>query len=462
MNNTNNTDDRRRREGVRERGQVLPMFLCFLVVLLLFVGMGIDLGFAYITQARLSKAVDAAALAGMNNYYQGTNPAVAIAKATFAANFSPNTNDAAPGYVTGTPIPSITFSNSYTSTSSNIYLNVSASATNKTFFIGMLNYRTLTVSDTAQATRLPLIMTLVLDHSGSMNPNCQGGSAEGCSYGGLYLPAAVDSFIQDFDPGVDQVAVVSFGSSATYNVPMNSDFQANNGTYSISTAVNDILWDGGTCSVCGLTNALNIENSIGSTATAVKVVVFFTDGMANMITVTSAAPTDVSSPWNVGGYLSGNDQNGQPYPVGFFPTNAVDTQAGQNDCQCENDTQGYCSQTQCPDINRYPKFQSFTGMWTNFTMDAVINDATNRGVLVANQMQQAGMYVFCVGFDPAAGQSADVPDPGFLQAVANDPANLATYNPALPPGSALVTGDGSQLAQVFQLIAAQIQQRLTR
>jgi hypothetical protein len=93
-------------------------------------------------------------------------------------------------------------------------------------------------------------------------------------------------------------------------------------------------------------------------------------------------------------------------------------------------------------------------------MPNIIDDATNQCVLVANMMQQQGMYVFCIGLSAAPG--GDVPDPGFLQAVANDPANPAGYNPALPAGVALITGNGSDLAQLFQLIAAQIQLRLTR
>jgi hypothetical protein len=105
---------------------------------------------------------------------------------------------------------------------------------------------------------------------------------------------------------------------------------------------------------------------------------------------------------------------------------------------------------------------SFDGSTPQFTMDAVINDATNRCILVARQMQQAGMYVFCVGLDAA--QNGDVPDPDFLQTVANDESNpnQAHYNPALPSGVAFVTGNGSDLAQVFQVIAGKIQQRLTR
>ena len=56
---------RSQRTRPREKGQTLLMFVFFMVVLIVFIGLGIDLGFAYITKAELSKGVDAAALAGM-------------------------------------------------------------------------------------------------------------------------------------------------------------------------------------------------------------------------------------------------------------------------------------------------------------------------------------------------------------------------------------------------------------
>ncbi len=90
-----------------ERGQVLVLFACFLTVLLLFVGLGVDLGFAYITQAQLAKAVDAAALAGMGNYYQGSATATTIADNTFTVNFAPNNKQ--PGYIHGTPTVQTSF-----------------------------------------------------------------------------------------------------------------------------------------------------------------------------------------------------------------------------------------------------------------------------------------------------------------------------------------------------------------
>src|SRR5271169_4778006 len=79
----------------RNDGQVLVLFLLFSVVLLLFVGLGIDLGFAYVTKARLSKALDASTLAAVSNYSgadaaNGSPIAKGIATATFYANYGTN------------------------------------------------------------------------------------------------------------------------------------------------------------------------------------------------------------------------------------------------------------------------------------------------------------------------------------------------------------------------------------
>jgi Flp pilus assembly protein TadG len=448
----NHTHEYRQREGARERGQVLVMFACFLVVLLLFVGMGIDLGFAYITQARLSKAVDAAALAAMNNYYQGTALAISIGQATFDANFAPNTNNLSPGYVIGTPTPSITFSNA----GPNVMVNVTASATNKTFFIGMLpvGLTTLGISVGAQATRLPLIMTLVLDHSYSMCPPSQCGSGGIFTGGGEYLPSAVTSFISDFDSNVDQAAVISFGSTWTNDVPMTGQFVTPI-TTDMNYAQNNpgIYWGGGTCSICGLTNALIMENSVAVPAgqQVVKAVVFFTDGLANMITATAVcASASVSQPCNFGGFLASENTD-----VDFFPTNLpADYNDQENNPACSTFSTPAC----CGSMS--DTYLSFDGTPRQFNMGNIIYDATNQCILVARQMQQQGMYVFCIGLNAAS--NGDIPTADFLQTLANDQANLATYNPALPSGVALISGNGADLAQLFQLVAAQIQLRLTR
>src|ERR1700722_5688364 len=79
-----------------EGGQTLLMFVLFVIVLFVFVGLGVDLGFAYITRARLSKAVDSACLSGMRNLYQGQGLAGQIASNAFLINYGASGRDVAP------------------------------------------------------------------------------------------------------------------------------------------------------------------------------------------------------------------------------------------------------------------------------------------------------------------------------------------------------------------------------
>ena len=62
--------------------------------------------------------------------------------------------------------------------------------------------------------RLPVIMTLVLDRSGSMSPSAPIGPCLTGTQGGKYLPAAVTQFINIFDETFDRAAVVTFASSS--------------------------------------------------------------------------------------------------------------------------------------------------------------------------------------------------------------------------------------------------------
>ena len=84
---------RRHKHGSNERGQILPMFAVFLVVVVLFVALAIDLGYAYVTKANLSKALDAAALRGMLNIAKGTATAGNIAASVFTANYQSSGRD---------------------------------------------------------------------------------------------------------------------------------------------------------------------------------------------------------------------------------------------------------------------------------------------------------------------------------------------------------------------------------
>jgi Flp pilus assembly protein TadG len=126
-----------------ERGQVLPLFALLVLVIILFVGFGIDLGFAYVSKANLSKAVDAACLTGMRNLSQGQSQAAAIARSAFNLNYGLSGRDSRPPTIT------INFS---TDANNNTLLNVNATATIKTFFIRILPmWKTMNVGANAQA-----------------------------------------------------------------------------------------------------------------------------------------------------------------------------------------------------------------------------------------------------------------------------------------------------------------------
>ena len=201
-----------------EHGQVWVLFGLAIAVLMVFVGMAIDYGRAYVAKTTLAKAVDAAALTAMKDVNLGTGSlpncsttsgAGAAALEAFNVNFN-----SVPNLSVTTPTPNICFS---TDVNNNTIVNVNATASINTYFIRIAdffggNFNTLSVGATAQAQRNPLIMSLILDVSASMESN--GGSTA--------LAPAVKNFIENFDPGnndsVDWVSVVTFGTYANVNL----------------------------------------------------------------------------------------------------------------------------------------------------------------------------------------------------------------------------------------------------
>jgi Flp pilus assembly protein TadG len=277
-----------------ERGQILLMLAVSLPLLLLFLGLAIDAGFAYITKARLSKAVDAACLTAMKNLAQGTATATTLGTNSFNANYPTTSLDAIPPAVT------IAFG---ADSSGNTLVNVTGTATINTFFIRLLpQFRTVPVACRAQATRAKLVMSVVLDRSDSMNHN--GGSTA--------LPPAVTSFVNYFDDTNDYVAMVSFASNATVDFPIGHSFKT-----PITNKVNAMTFVGGTFGPGGLTLAKAQNDSVVTTANIVKVGVYFTDGKVNIIQQTLSC-NGTPTLYNLGGYDPNNTD------VGFFiPTTGL-------------------------------------------------------------------------------------------------------------------------------------------
>jgi hypothetical protein len=453
----NHLDRIGRRPG--ELGQTIPLLAFLIIVLLMFFGLAIDLGFGYVTRADLSKGVDAAALIGIQNYGLGATAAQNIAVSAFKANYVQTGRDITPPVVTAVlgqdavGDPQIT---------------VTATATLNTLF--MPTWNMFNVSATSTAIRNPVIMSLVLDKSSSMTTN--GGAAA--------LPQAVKDFINLFSGNLDQAEMITFGSTALSSngngssyVPMGTNFNGNNGT--ITNAVSNINFGGHTFSAGGLkiayTDELNAQPLVQG-QNPQKVVVFFTDGWAN--TIQQALPTcSVQTPVNFGGYDATNFStapNGPPTTVDFW-----DPTTGGGLCTVNGGATPNCANFSCPAGTTFtPAAPGNLGQFTRYN---VTTDAQYQAVQQANQMRFQGMSVYAIGL-------GGVINPTFLYQISNDcingPQNGVPCNSSIPQGETVFvpdcpqgtgdTGGGNQvqaaqcsaeLDRAFQYIAQRILFRLT-
>jgi Flp pilus assembly protein TadG len=418
----------RSRNRKNERGQIVVLVAVCLTVMLLFMALAIDAGLAYVTKAKLSKAVDAACLTAMKNLAQGQTTARTLAINSFNGNYRASSLDSS--------APSITVSFS-TDAYGQTLVNVSATATIRTFLMRLLpQYQTFSVSDSAQATRGKLVMSLVLDRSGSMTGN--GGSTA--------LPPAVTTFINYFDNNNDEVAMTSFASNATVDVAIGYQFIT-----PITNAVNAMKsnFTGGTFGPGGLTlaKAQNDSVSIPVGQNAVKVVVYFTDGYVNTIQDYLSC-SGTSTLYNFGGYDSGST------------VDVFDITTGTSIATYDGVSKWTPSNTCLKNVTKFTS--AIDGKLKSLTRTNVTADAQYRALQTATAMraENPGMLVYSIGLGTNVDQA-------FLQQIANDPAS-STYNASQPVGQAVFASNcpssqcTAQLQQVFQIIAAKILLRLTQ
>jgi len=416
----------RNRSRENERGQVVLLVAVCFTVMLLFMALAIDVGFAYVTKAKLSKSVDAACLTAMRNLAQGQTIARNLAINSFNGNYKVSGLDQVP------PTVAISFTtDSYGQT----LVNVNGAATIRTFFMRMLpNYQTFSVNDSAQATRGKLVMSVVLDRSGSMAGN--GGSTA--------LPPAVTTFINYFDNSNDEVAMISFASNATIDVPIGYNFIT-----PITNAVNAMKIAGGTFGPGGLTNAKTQNDSVAVLPgqNTVKVVVYFTDGYVNTIQDKLSCSGTLTL-CNYGEYDSGN------WVDVFDPTSGTSLATYDG-------VSSWTPSNTC--LKNVTKFTSaINGQLKSLNRTNVTADAQYRALQTATAMrtENPGMYIYSIGLGNSVDQA-------FLQQIANDPAS-STYDPTQPVGQAVFASNcpssqcSAELQQVFQTIAAKILLRLTQ
>jgi len=188
---------------------VLILFAVTLVVLMGFVGLALDSGSGYLAQAKLSSAVDGAALAGSMAAAQGDDQAAQRQNAIAAINsfFHANYPDHSFGMTPVLSTPNVTFGSD-----GSIAVEVKATAHGSTSFMRVLGKDELTVSAMAGSSRRPIDLALSLDVSMSLILSSE------------WQPVTVGTtnFFRQMSPQADRASITLFGSEAVVAVPFDT------------------------------------------------------------------------------------------------------------------------------------------------------------------------------------------------------------------------------------------------
>jgi len=250
----------------RQDGFALVYMATVLTGLVLFSGLAVDTGRAYMVKAQLTKAVDGAALAAARNLNLGNPQAEAVR--IFKANFPP-------GYLgTDTSVDPTTqtgfFASRVERTTGVNTVTVTASAVLPTTFMRLASLDDVTVSSTGEATRRMVDLSLVLDVSSSI---------------GSGWPAVRDAaraFANAFDSANDRFALITYGNGATVLDAMPSSRGFNKTKVKSDIATN--LPGGSTAMVEGLYRGWDELRTVPRGAqSGLRVIVLFTDGASNSV-----------------------------------------------------------------------------------------------------------------------------------------------------------------------------------
>jgi len=247
-----------------ERGVVMIYMAIALTAMLLFSGLALDSGRAYVVKAQLSKAVDGAALGAARALNSGDprGEAVRIFKANFPAGYlgtltstDPTTD---PGFFTSTVDPTTGINT----------VDVKATAVLPTTFMRLADFNTVSVFSEGQATRRMVDLSLVIDVSSSI----------GSKWSTVH-DAAVQ-FIDSFDALHDRFALITFsnGSQVIDQMPSSRGFNKTK----LENDVPSTLPGGSTLMVEGLYHGWDELRTVpAGSQSGLRVIVLFTDGASN-------------------------------------------------------------------------------------------------------------------------------------------------------------------------------------
>lgn len=400
-------DLRRLTRRVRnERGTVLALVAVSLIGILGIAGLALDSARAYVTRAQLSRAVDAAALAGASSLRLGQAQAQVRLVALAAAN----------GVVPGENATSLSYQFG-TNAEGEATVEVTALRTMPTTFMRVLGRDQVTVGSVAEATVPPLDLTLVLDQSGSL----------GFMNAFDDLQDASKTFVGNFSETLDQMGLISFSNRAQELVPLDQPFNS-----AITTQINALSSVGYTNTGEAMRLAYEQMQSAAVRDRAVRVVVFFTDGR----------PTAFR-----GQVDNGANTDDRIAAVSWATSSRV---------------AGYWDDPDQVSMTSYPSFDGCVnvvacGPWVE---QSVRQKALDYGAEWANAIRDDGVFIYTIGLgNPAASDPLQVPDNNYLRLLANEDGVASSGQ---PQGSYYFAPTAAELDDVFKAVAQDILVRLTQ
>jgi Flp pilus assembly protein TadG len=458
-----------------QNGQVLVFLALSMVVLLGITGLAIDAGVAYGVKAKLSSAVDAAALAAADATGNNSND-YAAAKAAGAERFNANFRS---GYLDSSvaSAPAINVLPN-TPNPGEIQVTVTASATAPTTFMQVLGLNKVNASATAQTVKKDLDMVFVIDNTGSLDT------------GGVpaALKAAAKSFVDRFNPDSDRVGLIKFAYGSVVSDPIRTlqrgfdksaiENDIDHMNFSGSTNFSEAFWDA----------KAQLDSIPPPSRSSYRVIVFFSDGSPNSFSATFSG----SHP---GVIISGDSPSN---PTGLDKIGSLsNTSAGYNVVKSTSwSWNGQATEvlnvTTLPAYATWPSvggspagppptlFQvtsppSGTGMAAravnasygsdpNYGFIDVNNAARNLPEEMANNARASGIYVYTLGLGDLLTQQKswgnNEKGNAVLMNMAND-ADAPNHGTDQPTGLYAYAADETELQQAFDEIASQLL-RLTR
>jgi Flp pilus assembly protein TadG len=444
------------RQRVKRHGQIIVMLLVLMVGLGGFMGLACDAVFAFVVKSQLTIAVDAAALAASRALNKGANIVQQQASVNqtvaemMAANF--------PAGLLQTrnlvyEPPTVVDNGDGTRT-----VSVLGHVDSPTFFMTLLGWNAVPVSALGQSVRRDVVLTLVLDRSGSMN------GAPGYSPGPTAfddLKAASLEFLDFFDNTRDQLGLVVFGSSTRLEFMPATNFKG-----PIAALINaHVAETSGTNAPDGLWTAYAALTAIGS-PTALNVIVFFTDGVATGFSGDFAVNKGLCAGSVVSGvaqtYSEPNNDAAKGllvYAAGPPPVTGDElnyqTACGWNDADLRSridfipptDTHG--TSIMGPRIIPFMSGGSVTMRGRN--IKTVADNLSVNTAARARRDPDIAATIYTIGL----GGGAYPADDELLRMIANDPASVA-YDSSEPRGLYVYAPDASQLRNAFRRVASQV------